>query len=175
MKKSRELLILMVLELIALGSGAYMYAVLNSGEHRKVLIATGLFCVLAGMVGIIVTRSRARATSVLMLVMGVLSLSIGIFFLTALNYHERAYTVLGIGILCLLGGLAAILMPRSPAVTFTGLIILGLAVLGFAGYSLMLSGYQGRVYLVLGVAAFCLLAGLVGVMIVHTRSSIEKV
>lgn len=160
----------MALELIALGSGAYMYAVLHSEEHGNVLLATTLLCVLAGIVGIMVIRARARTTSLLMLVLGVVSLSIGIFFLTTLNYHERAYTVLGVGILWLLGGLGSVLMPRSPSIALAGVMILGLVALGFAGSSLMLSGYQGRVYLVLGVGASCLLAGLVGVMVAQARS-----
>ena len=113
MKKSLWLPIIIALELIALGSGAYMYAALDSGESDHIILATVILCLLAGIIAIMVTRSKARALPAVVLAFGVFSLSTGLYFLTILNYHERAYTALATGILCLLGGLIGIIVAQS--------------------------------------------------------------
>lgn len=170
MKKSSRFWIVIALESIALEIGAYTYAALLFQERSHVLLLTGLLCLFAGMIGTVVTRAKAQAHSSAILVLGLVALSIGLYFQVVLDYHERAYTVLGIGILGLLGGFVGIIMPRSRAATLYGLLVLSLVALSIGLYFLTILGYHGRAYMVLGTGTLCLLGSLLGLIVTHYRA-----
>lgn len=87
------------------------------------------------------------------------------------DFHKRAYTTLGIGILGLLGGCGGIILPRSRVAVFYGLLILGLIALSIGLYFLAILGYHGRAYMVLGTGTLCLLGSLFGLIVSHYRTS----
>jgi hypothetical protein len=103
MKKISRLSIVIALEIIALEIGAYTYAALLFHDRRHVLLLTALLCLVAGMIGTVVTRAKAQAASCAILVLGLIALGIGLYFRVDLHYHERAAAALGIGVLGFLG------------------------------------------------------------------------
>jgi hypothetical protein len=126
MKKISRLWMVIALEIIALEIGASTYAALLYDDRWQVLPLTGLLCLVAGMIGTVVTRAHALATSCAILVLGLIALGIGLYFRVDLHYHERAAAALGIGVLGFLGGLAGLIIPRSRAIALGGLLVLGL-------------------------------------------------
>ncbi len=170
MKKSSRAWIIIALEGIALEIGAFTYAALLFQERLQVLLLTGLLCLLAGIIGTVVTRAKALESSLAILVFGMVALSIGLYFRVVLDYHERASTALGIGILCILGGFVGIIMPRSIATVLYGLLVIGMIGLGLGLYFLTILGYHGRAYMVLGTGTLCLLGSLLGTIITHYRA-----
>jgi hypothetical protein len=171
MKKSSRVWMVIALESIALEIGAYTSAALLYQARLKLLVLMGLLCLLAGMIGIVVTRAKAQVPSAVILVLGLVALGIGLYFRLVLHYHERAYTALGIGILGLLGGCGGIILPRSRAAVFYGLLIFGLSALSTGLYFLTILGYHGRAYMVLGTGTLCLLGSLLGLIVSHHRTS----
>jgi hypothetical protein len=162
---------IIVLESMALEIGAYTSAALLYQEPLKLLVHTGLLCLLAGMIGIVVTRAKAQLSSALILVLGLLVLGLGLYLRLVLHYHERAFTALGIGILGLLGGAGGIILLRSRAAVFFGLLVFGLSELGIGVYFLTILGYHGRAYMLLSTGILCLLVSLLGLKISRSRSS----
>ena len=171
MKKSLQVWMVIALECIALEIGVYTSAALLYQERLKLLVLTGLLCLLAGMIGMVVTRAKAQVPSAVILVLGLIILGIGLYFRLVLHYHERAYTTLGIGILGLLGGYGGIILPRSKAVVYHGLLLFGLSGLSLGLYFLTILGYHGRAYMVLGTGTLCLLGSLLGLIISHYSTS----
>lgn len=157
-----------LLEVIALECGIYTYAALHHHERLHVLLLTGILCLLGGIVGTIVTRSRAQAISYGVITCGIVALGTGIYLLNILDYHERAILALATGIICIIGGLAGIIVARSRLATLSGVAGLGIIALGAGIYFLTVQKHQSVAYLDLGTGAFCLLGGLAG--IVTTRS-----
>ncbi len=173
MKECTRLSVILALEIIALEIGAYTYAALLYQERSHVLLETGVLCLVSANIGIIVTRPKAQVASSWVIAVGILALSIGVYFLTALEYHERAYTALGIGILCLLGGFAGIIMLRSIAAALSGMMVLGMLALGIGVYFLTILDYHGRAYMVLGTGVLCLLGSLVGSIVTQYKARIS--
>lgn len=171
MKKSSRVWMVIALESIALEIGAYTSAALLYEARLKLLVLMGLLCLLAGMIGIVVTRAKAQVPSAVILVLGLVALGIGLYFRLVLHYHERAFTTLGIGILGLLGGCGGIIMARSRAAVFYGLLIFGLSALSTGLYFLTILDYHGRAYMMLGTGTLCLLGSLLGLIVSHHRTS----
>jgi hypothetical protein len=172
MKKSLQVWMVIALECIALEMGAYTSAALLYQERLKLFALTGLLCLLAGMIGIVVTRAKAHIPSAVLLMLGLVILGIGLYLRLVLHYHERAYTALGIGLLGLLGGYGGIILLRSKAAVYHGLLLFGLSALSLGLYFLTILGYHGRAYMVLGTGTLCLLGSLLGLIMSHSRTSI---
>src|SRR5258708_25357365 len=88
------------------------------GEQKRayVLLGTGVVCLFGSSVGTLVARSKARGMVLsLVFILGVMALAVGLYFLTVLGFHERAYTPLGIGTVCLLGGAVGAIVARLKA------------------------------------------------------------
>lgn len=170
-KKSTWLATVVALEVIALEISAYTYAALNYQEGSHILLLAIVLCVLGAIIGTIVTRPGAQVISSVLVVLGVAALCAGLYFVFHLHYHERASVVVGSGIMGIVGGLAGLLVPRSTIATLAGVIILGVATLGLGFYFLSVLAYHGRAYMVLGTGALCLLAGLVGIIMVAQHRS----
>jgi hypothetical protein len=166
MKKTSRLSLVIALEI-----GAYTYAALLYHDRRHVLLLTVLLCFAAGIIGTVVTRAKAGAASCAILVLGLIALSIGLYFRVDLHYHERAAAALGIGVLGFLGGLAGIIIPRSRAATLGGMVVLGLVILSIGLYCLTVLGYHGRAYMVLGTGTLYLLGSLAGFIVIQYRAS----
>ena len=109
MKISRRFALILALVAIAIGIGVYIYATLFFRERLHVLIITVALCCLSVVLGIIVTRPNMRFVSIGIMILGIVAIGISLYLLHAFQLHERAYTILGIGILCFLGGLAGII------------------------------------------------------------------
>ncbi len=114
-KKSPRFWIVLALEVIALEIGAY--AALFHQEHLQVFLLTSLLCLCAAIIGIAVTRAKAQAISSMILVLGIIAFSIGLYFLTVLSYHGHAYLMLGTGTLCLLVSLTGTIVTQYRAYT----------------------------------------------------------
>ncbi len=171
MKKNVRFPIVIVLEIVALEIGAYMYASLGYDERQHVLLATGILCLCSGIFGVILTRSKSIVVTLGILLFGILLTGMGLYNLVVLGTHERAYTLLGIGILCLLSEVATILVLRSLVATLVGVMVLGITLLSVGVYFLTILGYHGRAYIPVGTGVLCILAALAGIFIVKTRAT----
>ncbi len=122
---------LLVLAVLALEVDISFSHVVGEQKRAYVLLGTGMVCLFGSIVGMLVARSNARGMVLsLVLVLGFMALAGGLYCLTVLDYHERAYTPLGIGTVCLLGGAVGAIVARlkaHPAVCFTA-IALGVVV-----------------------------------------------
>ena len=170
MKISRRFALRLALVAIALGIGVYIYATLSFRERLHVLIITVALCCLSVVLGIIVTRPNMRIVSIGIMILGIVAIGISLYLLHAFQIHERAYTILGIGILCVLGGLAGI-NNQSIVITFFGMIVLGLFALSI-GFNLASLDFPRRASVVLGIGAFGILCGLIGIIIIQVKSRI---
>jgi MFS family permease len=174
MKKSVWLPIAITLEIIALEVGAYTYAALHHREPLHILAMTLALGVIALIVGSIVARTSKRTLLYGMIAFGIVALCIGLYSIRFLHYHERAGLAIGTGLICLVGGCAGILVPRSRLAVLAGVVILGAIALGIGFYNLTVLEYYGRAYMVLGTGALCVLIGLVGLATLHrTRTQLR--
>lgn len=107
---------ILVLGLIALGIGLYFRLHLHYHERAAAGLGIGVLGLLGGLAGIIIPRSREVALGG-MLVIGLVTLSFGLYSLTVLGYHGRAYMVLGTGTLCLLASVAGFILIQYRAYT----------------------------------------------------------
>ena len=103
-----------VLGLLALGIGLYFLVGLHYDERASATLGMGVLGFLGGLAGMILPRSVAAVLGGL-LVLGLVILSIGLYCLTVLGYHGRAYMVLGMGILYLLGSCVGIIVSHYRA------------------------------------------------------------
>jgi hypothetical protein len=170
MKISRRYSLILALVAIALGIGVYIYATLFFRERLHVFILTFALCCLSVVLGFIVTRPNMRVVSIGIMILGIVSIGISLYLLHAFQIHERAYTILGFGILCVLGGFAGIIK-QSLMIPFLGMIILGLVALSI-GFNLASLDFPRRATVVLGIGAFGILCGLIGIIIIQVKSRI---
>jgi hypothetical protein len=168
MKISKRFALILALVAIALGISVYIYATLFFRERLHVLIITVSLCCLGVVLGIIVTRPNMRVVSIGIMILGIAAIGISLYLLHAFQLHERAYTILGIGILCVLGGLAGIIN-QSIMITFLGMIVLGLVALSI-GFNLASLDFPRRASVVLGIGALGILCGLIGIIIMQVKS-----
>lgn len=102
----------------------------------------------------------------IILVLGVLILTFGIYLLIYLHYHERAYIFLGSGAACLIGGIAGVISAHAKVkmAIFYGIMafsIIGLTVgVNYLTYHFIQD--QERGYAVLAAGTFLLIVGIVG-------------
>ncbi|HEX9134853.1 MAG TPA: hypothetical protein VF844_21415 [Ktedonobacteraceae bacterium] len=171
MEKSRRFSIIIALVVIALEIGAYIYAALFFRERFHVFLITLFLCGLGGLLGGIVTRPKARAVSAGIMILGLIALGAGLYLLHAFRFHERAYTIIGIGFLCFLGGLAGITI-RSISATLFGMVVLGLIALSTGLYFLIGLNYHGRAYTMLGIGAVGILGSLISYIIIRYKSHV---
>lgn len=162
--------VIFFLEVIALEIGVYAYAALNHKERLHVLFLTAGLCLLGGIIGAIVTHSKTQAISFGLIVCGIASLGIGTYFMASLNYHERAIFTFGIGILCIIGGIAGIIVARSRIAALSGVAGLGIVALSVGIYFLAALGFHKVAYMILGTGVLCLLGGLAGTIIARSRA-----
>jgi hypothetical protein len=171
MEKSRRFSIIIALVVIAFEIGAYIYAALFFRERFHVFLITLFLCGLGALLGGIVTRSKALALSVGIMVLGLIAFGSGVYLLHAFRIHERAYTILGIGFLCFLGGLAGITI-RSINATLYGMIVLGFIALSTGLYFRVGLHYHGRAYMLLGIGAFGILGSLITFIVIRYKSQV---
>ena len=169
MKKSIRFSVIIALVVIAIEISAYIYATLFFRERFHVLLITISLCCLGGFLGSIVTRAKAQVLSISIMIPGLIALSAGLYLLHAFHYHERAYTILGAGILCFLGGLAGTTV-RSISDTLFGMIVLSILALSTGLYFLIGLHFHGRAYTLLGIGAFGILGSLFISIIIRYKS-----
>lgn len=100
----------MILGLIALGTGLYLLHAFRVHERAYAILGIGFLCFVGGLAGI--TIRSISATLYGMIVLGFIALSIGLYFRVGLNYHGRAYMLLGIGAFGILGSLITFIIIR---------------------------------------------------------------
>jgi hypothetical protein len=164
---------LLVLAMLALEVDFSFLNVVGEQKRAYVLLGTGLVCLFGSGVGTFVARSKAQGTVLsLVLVLGIIALAVGLYFLTVLGYHERAYTPLGIGTVCLFGGTVGAIVARLKAhpAAFIMLMVPGLVALGVSAYFLTTSGYHERAYIGLAMGTMCLLGGIVGTIVARSKA-----
>lgn len=173
MKLSVRMVVILVLEGVALGTGAYLLSFLNYHERSHVVIGTGILCVVAGIAGMLVTRTKRHPMLYYgTLVFGGVMLCIGLWCRFALHYHERAAIPFGIGVVCLLSGLAGILIARSVISVFVGVITFGVVLTLLGTYFLTALDYHGRAYVAFGAGGICLVGGLIALLIVRRNVAV---
>jgi hypothetical protein len=159
---------MLALVAIAIGIGVYIYATLFFRERLHVLIITLALCCLGVVLGYIVTRPNMQAVSIGFMILGIGAIGGSIYLLHAFQIHERAYTILGVGILCFLGGLAGI-FTQSIIATLFGMIVLGIVALSI-GFNLASLDFHRRTYVMLGLGAFGILCGLISIIVIQLKS-----
>ena len=169
MKKSIRYSVIIALVAIALAIGVYIFAALFFRERLHVLVITLALCCIGGLLGVIVTRPGAQLISAGLIILGLIAISSALYLLHAFNIHERAYTILGVGILCFFSGLAGLII-RSISDTLLGLIVLSMGALSMGLYFLISLHYHGRAYAMLGIGAAGILSGLIASIILRYRS-----
>ena len=169
MEKSRRFSIIIALVIIALEIGAYIYAALFFRERFHIFLITLFLCGLGGLLGGIVTRPKALAISVGIMLLGLIALGVGVYLLHAFRIHERAYAILGIGFLCFVGGLAGITI-KSMNATLYGMFVLGFIALSIGLYFRVGLSFHGRAYILLGIGAFGILGSLIIIIIMRYRA-----
>lgn len=103
------------------------------------------------------------------LVMGLLILSFGVFLLTVMQYHERAYVFLCTGAACLIGSIAGIIAPQSKvkAAIFYGVIALAILIMTVGVNYLTYHNlqYHQHGYACIAGGIVVLLVGIVGAIV----------
>ena len=172
MKISRRFALILALVAIALGIGVYMYATLFFRELLHVLIITFALCCLSVVLGYIVTRPNMQPVSIGFMILGIGAIGSSIYLLHTFQIHERAYTILGAGILCFLSGLAGI-FTKSIIATLLGMVVLGIVGVSI-GFNLASLDFHRSAYVVLGLGAFGILCGLTGIIIIQVKSRADS-
>lgn len=169
MKKSLWLPLILVLETFAFLVGVGTYLALRRTDHSHVVIMTIGLGIAALAVPTIIVWTKSKLAPTIILAVGAISLTFGFFAIRILDYHERAGLGLGLGIICIMGGLAAILLPRSLPLAFAALSGLGglASIIGL--YFLKFPIYRRPVTLELVVALTAILIGLIGMIIAKYR------
>jgi hypothetical protein len=168
MKITRRFTLILALVAIALGIGVYIYATLFFRELLHVLVITLALCCLGVVLGYIVTRPNMQAVSIGFMILGIGATGGSIYLLHAFQIHERAYTILGVGILCLLSGLAGI-FTQSIIATLLGVVVLGI-VADSIGFNLVSLDFHRRAYVLLGLGAFGILCSLISIIIIQVKT-----
>ena len=103
------------------------------------------------------------------LVIGLLILAFGVFLLTEMQYHERAYVFLCAGAAALIGGIAGIIAPQSKvkAAIFYGVMALAILIMTVGANYLTYHNLQDhqRGYACIAVGIVVLLVGIVGAIV----------
>jgi len=168
MKLTKRFMLILALVAVAIGIGFYIYSTIFFQERLHVLVITLALCCLGVILGYIVTRPDMQAVSIGLLILGIGAMGVSIYVLHTFQIHERAYTILGIGILCVLSSLAGI-FTQSIIATLLGIVMLGLVALSI-GLNLASLDYHRRAYVVLGLGAFGILCGLIGIIMIQVKS-----
>src|SRR5438270_866650 len=112
--------------------GSYFLTYMAYHERAYATLSIGAACFIGSLAGLIVKPSRVKmALCYSVIATGMLAFLIGSNYLTypwSHIYLERAYIVLGIGTLCLLGGIggAFALQPKVKKVTCYSILALGI-------------------------------------------------
>ncbi|MEO9058809.1 MAG: hypothetical protein ACR2H5_12445 [Ktedonobacteraceae bacterium] len=119
-------------------------------------------------------KKNLSAIFTVTMLFGVLVLLIGMYLLTYMNYHERAYTTLGLGVVSFIGGLAGLIVssPRVKTALCYAVIALGMVAFPVAGKYLTYpwASYHERAYLIMGIGVLCLLGGIAAAITLHPKA-----
>jgi hypothetical protein len=119
-------------------------------------------------------KQKLSAIFSVTIIFGVLVLLIGLYLLTYMNYHERAYTTLGLGVVSFIGSLAGLIARSSRIKTALcyGAIALGMFAFPIAGKYLTypFASYHQRAYIIMGIGVLFLLGGIGGAFTLHPKA-----
>ena len=108
--------------MVGLNYLAVLYSRVPHRTRGEIVIALSIVAVLAGIVGALRAQPKgglAACSSVIMLGMiaslGTVALTIGTIYLVVLRYQVQAYLLLGMGAVCLIGGIACGVFAQSRA------------------------------------------------------------
>jgi len=98
------------------------YGTAPNQPHGDIVIALSLVAMLAGFVGALISQPKggmAALSSVIMLgviaPLGIVAVTVGTIYLVVLQSQGRAYLLLGVGAVCLIGGIACGTFAQSRA------------------------------------------------------------
>ena len=98
------------------------YGTAPNQTHGDIVIALSLVAMLAGFVGALISQPKggmAALSSVIMLgviaPLGIVAVTVGTIYLIVLQSQGRAYLLLGVGAVCLIGGIACGTFAQSRA------------------------------------------------------------
>ena len=111
-------------------------------------------------------------------IIGIVSLLLGLFLIIVVNYHERAYIFLGLGVGCIIGGITGLIQIRKK---FKAGLSYGLIALGTMGIVVGLNYLVDRygsspnfahAVLVLSISAATIIVGIFGAWTVQSKAGI---
>jgi|GEM_PF-3251545 hypothetical protein len=97
---------LLLFGLLSTAIGIYTRIAFTYHERAALALGTGLICLLAGFSGLLLARSL-RAVLYEGIVLGLIALGLGFYFLIGADHVLTAYLIIGTGLLCLLCSLSA--------------------------------------------------------------------
>lgn len=107
---------------------------------------------------------KQTITFSLLTVFGAIALLVGIYLIIFMQYHERAYSFLGLGAACFIGGFAGIAAARAKVKTAISYSAIALGMVGLlVGLNyLTYTNHIDRGYIVLTLSSIAILAGIAG-------------
>ncbi len=100
---------------------------------------------------------------------GAAALLVGIFLIIYAHYHERAYSFLGLGAACFIGGIAGIVVtaPKVKAAVCYGIIALGMIgiLVGVIYLTYHSASYQERGHIVITLSIIAIVGGIIGALL----------
>jgi hypothetical protein len=158
---------------LALLLGLVLIIFAHYHERAYVFLSLGAAAFIGGIAGIIEAGPRVKtALSYGGIALGIIGIIVGLNYLTNTygppSSPLRGGLVVAVGIVIMLAGIVAalIVQPKGGIAAFTSVIMLG--VIASLGVGALLAGtvylvvlqYHGHAYLMLGLGAVCLLAGI---------------
>jgi hypothetical protein len=160
-----------MLGLLLLASGVYLVIFMRYHERAYTPMALGGACFIGSIAGLIMPSAKVKAAFFYgIIALGIVGLLIGANYLTYHFYHELAYIVLGVSVLCLLGGVVGAITIFPHARLRACLSVFTLGILASTGIVALIVGidrllaldYHQNPYLLLAAGMACLLAGIAG-------------
>jgi len=102
-------------------------------------------------------------------VFGVAALLVGVILIIYAHYHERAYSFLGLGAACFIGGIAGIVVaaPKVKVAVCYGIIAMGMigVLVGVIYLSHHFASYQERGHIVIALSIIAIVGGITGALL----------
>jgi uncharacterized membrane protein HdeD (DUF308 family) len=168
-----------ILGVIMLAVGVYLVIFMRYHERAYTPMALGGACFIGSIAGMIMPLPKIKAAFFYgIMALGIVGLLIGVNYLTYPFYQQRGYLVLGISVLCILGGIIGAIAIYSQVRMRACVSVMTLGILASSGIVALIVGIDHllamqnhqNTYALLGVGVVCLFGGIACAIFAQTRS-----